>query len=150
MSLEVLEAKEGVRAIIAAYTEACDGALLAEWRDTFLHSGVLQVKEAIYRGDDIDILFRARVATKVREREAGLQTRHHLTSQDIKIQSDGTAKAWTYFQLVRNGEIEEAGIYFDQLCRNDTGQWKLAYRNVLVEYRSANAPTPERPRPQQK
>jgi SnoaL-like domain len=149
MSLEVLEAKEGVRAVIAAYTEACDAALLAEWRDTFLANGVLQVKEAIYHGNDIDLLFRARVATKIREREAGRQTRHHLTSQDIKIQADGSANAWTYFQLVRNGEIEETGIYFDLLRRDTGGSWKLAHRNVIVEYRSSNAPPAERPRPQQ-
>jgi hypothetical protein len=148
MPLEVLHAVEGVRAVIAAYTEACDGALLEEWRDTFLPNGILQVKEATYEGNDIDLLFRARVATKVRERDAGRQTRHHLTSQDIKIQSDGSAKAWTYFQLVRHGEIEETGIYFDLLRQDTNGAWKLAHRNVIVEYRSANAPSPERPPPQ--
>ena|ERR1700728_4625920 len=149
MAVEVLEAKEGVRAVIAAYTEACDAAMLAEWRDTFLADGILQVKEAIYQGNDIDLLFRARVATKTRERETGRQTRHHLTSQNIKIQADGSASAWTYFQLVRNGEIEETGIYFDLLRRDTGGSWKLAHRNVIVEYRSANAPAAERPRPQQ-
>src|ERR1700728_1812225 len=126
MSLEELEAKDGVRAVIADYTESCDAALLDAWRNTLLPHGVLQVKEAIYAGTDIDLLFRARVATKLQERKAGRQTRHHLTSQGIKIQSDGTAKAWTYFQLVRNGEIEETGIYFDQLRKNEAGAWNLA------------------------
>jgi 3-phenylpropionate/cinnamic acid dioxygenase small subunit len=149
VSYEELEAIEGVRAIIVAYTESCDAALLDEWRATFLDDGVLQVKEAIYRGKDIDLLFRARVGTKLREREEGRRTRHHLTSQGIKIQADGSANAWTYFQLLRNGEMEETGIYFDQLRRNDDGAWKLAHRNVIVEYRSAKAPPPERPIPLQ-
>lgn len=140
-------ASEGVRAVISDYVEACDEARLDDWRSTFLPDGVLEVAEAVYRGDDINILFRARVATKLRERAEGRQTRHHLTSQRVKVQPDGTATAWTYFQLLRNGEIEETGIYRDTLQSDEGGIWKISYRHVAVEFRSANAPSPERPRP---
>jgi hypothetical protein len=138
---------DAVRQVIAAYAEACDEARLEDWRATFLDDGVLETAEVVYRGGEIDLLMTTRVATKLRERAEGRRTRHHLTTQRITPDADDAAHACTYFQLVRNGEIEEAGLYRDRLRRDDAGVWRLAHRVVTVEYRSDAAPSPERPIP---
>jgi len=137
---------EAIRAVIADYAYACDEARLGDWRATFLDDGSLEVNGDLYRGPDLDLLMEARVAIKQRDRAEGRGTRHHLTSQRITPTAADSAEAWTYFQLVRAGAIEEAGVYRDRLRRID-GDWKFAHRAVTVEFRSAAAPNVERPRP---
>jgi 3-phenylpropionate/cinnamic acid dioxygenase small subunit len=143
-----LEAREGVRALIAAYAQACDEGRFEDWRATFLPDAVLETAEVVYRGPEIDLLLTARVRTKLREQAENRRTRHHLTTQSVSLRPDGAADAWTYFQLLRNGGIEETGVYRDLIRRDGDGAWRFARRLVTVEHRSASAPAPERPVPQ--
>lgn len=60
--------------------------------------------------------------------------RHNLTTREILIADDGmTATGRLYFFVMTNHGIDHAGVYVDRY-RKDNGQWKIAHREVRIDW----------------
>lgn len=55
--------------------------------------------------------------------------RHHLTTSRIEFSADTEADAWTYFYVMRRGNVFLEGLYIDHFRLTSDG-WRLARRRV--------------------
>jgi hypothetical protein len=134
-----LLAYEGVRRTLARYTLAGDRGRVDELATCFSPQGVLEVDGGwTARGrDEIRRRTGATADTATRQRTSPLM-RHHLTTQRIELDSDGSARAWTYFLVVSEIGPDHAGRYVDRLARSGD-EWLIVHRRVVVEWQSRDS-----------
>lgn len=58
-------------------------------------------------------------------------SRHHLTTCRIEFDGADAARGWTYFYVMRNGEVLQEGTYIDRFVRTGDG-WRIAHRRVKL------------------
>lgn len=134
MTLEMLLAREAIRATMALYNNAGDRGAIDEMMACFTDDAVLEVNA------DKPVGALAIRAYYDAVRSSGLiggadrrPTRHHLTTSRIEFDGSDSARGWTYFLLVRDGRVIQNGIYIDHF-RRDGERWLLSSRRVKVEY----------------
>lgn len=141
MDIETMLARAAIEYTLALYNNAGDRGSIDEMMACFSDDATLEV------GTD-----RSEGAPAIRAyydaiRHSGLLAgagnrpmRHHLTTSRIAFDDADTARAWTYFLLVRDGQIIQNGIYVDRLRR--AGEtWLLTSRRVKVEYGEMDQPS---------
>ena len=58
-------------------------------------------------------------------------SRHHLTTSRIEVDSADRARGWTYFFVMRDGQVLQEGVYIDRYQRAADG-WRIAHRRVKI------------------
>jgi hypothetical protein len=122
-----------IRATMARYNVAGDRGRSAELAATFTPDGTLDTGywKACGRGE-----IAARIADTVDAPHPRLTTvRHHLTTSDITIEEDGTARGRSYFMVLTNEGPDHSGLYLDRFSCVD-GTWLIASRAMRLEWTS--------------
>jgi hypothetical protein len=146
MTLEELLARESIRKTIANYTMAGDRLRIEDFVAQFTEDGVLE-SDAVaepdafhYRGRQAmrEWLGRwSQPATDVRTHHATF-VRHHLSTMQIELTGEASARARTYWVAHTDIGPDHAGYYLDEFHRVD-GQWLIAHRKVRVDWRSPHS-----------
>jgi uncharacterized protein (TIGR02246 family) len=127
-----LEAREGVRELLARYVRMVDGADMDALRELFAPD-VTWVSPGRVTLDGLDAVagyYADWFASPYRG------TRHHLVNERIEVAGDGgraTAASY-YLELAAYEELSIVGFgnYLDVCEREDDGRWRIAHKEVEV------------------
>ena len=124
-------ARAAIRHLQGVYNNAGDRGRIDEVLGTFAPDGVLEVPGARLAGHAAIAGFLSGVV----DRDAGgidlRGSRHHLTTGRIEFESPTQAQGWTYFFVMRRGEVIQEGSYVDRFVATDNG-WRIAHRRVKL------------------
>lgn len=122
-----------IQQTMMAYNHAGDGAEMDVTR-IFAPDGALEIPGAVFRGHkEVQAFFDGRQEAGRRDIAANIRARHYITTCHIEVTGPGTAEGKTYFLLIRTGQIEQMGTYFDTF-RKIGDDWRIAHRNVVLHW----------------
>ena len=124
-------ARAAIRYIQGIYNSAGDRGKIDEVATVFTADGVLQLPDASYIGRDAIAAFLSGVTRSDNEGIDLRGSRHHLTTSRIDFESPDAAIGWTYFFVMRRGEVIQEGSYIDRFVVTDEG-WRIAHRRVKL------------------
>jgi len=134
MNFQELSPYEAIRQAMALYNNAGDRGEISEMMEAFTDDAVLDTtKEEIVGAPAIESYFHKVVSDAVIGGPDRRPARHHLTTSRIELESADTARAWTYFILIRDGVTVQTGIYVDRFSRRGN-RWLISRRRVKLEY----------------
>lgn len=134
MDIETMLAREGIRYTLALYNNAGDRGSINEMMPCFTENALLEVGEDRPAGrENIRAYYEAIRNGGLIGGPAGRPTRHHITTSRIEFDGTDKASGWTYYLLVRDGQIIQHGIYVDRF-RKEGERWLFTYRRVKVEF----------------
>lgn len=134
MDIETMLAREAIRYTLALYNNAGDRGAIDDMMSCFAGDAVLQVGEDHSAGSGtIRAYYEIVRNTGLVAGPGARPTRHHLTTSRIEFDGADKANGWTYFLLVRDGQIIQHGIYVDRF-RKEGERWLFTYRRVKVEF----------------
>lgn len=131
MNDEQAQARADIRHLQCIYNLSGDRAKIDDLVATFAEDGVLEVPGAVYRGATAIADFLAGVAQTGSDSVDLRGSRHHLTTGRIELAASDRASGWTYFFVMRAGQVLQEGTYIDEFVRTDIG-WRFAYRRVKI------------------
>jgi uncharacterized protein (TIGR02246 family) len=135
MTNDEVIAHAAIRHVMAIYNMAGDRGQLEEVFGTFTDDAILEVPGETYRGQaEIRKFYQSAVEGWAVSTKPG-RRRHFLGTSRIDLLGPDEAQGWSYFQVIRAGEIEETGIYADRFARRD-GRWLIAHRRVKIEWQA--------------
>lgn len=141
MTVEELLARESIRDTLAAYNLTGDRGLIEAYAATFTEDGILETAaEKIVGRHSIVRYVREVAVPNLQKRLSGppVPLRHNLTTSRIEVAGSGDAKATTYFFLLRQGRIEESGLYIDRFSKAGD-RWLIAHRRIKIDWEMAAA-----------
>lgn len=123
-------ARSAIRHVLSIYNNSGDRGQIDDLLTAFASDGVLEVPGATYQGHAEIAAFLSGVATGV----AGVDlrgSRHHLTTSRIEFETTGAANGWTYFFVMRAGQVLQEGMYVDRYILDGT-RWLIGHRRVKM------------------
>lgn len=133
MRLEELAARESIRDLVARYNMSGDSGRIDELVDLFTADGELAVEGgATCRGHAELEAFFGGVALGGEALPPLRALRHHVTTQQIDILSEGHATGRIYFTVFTDRGLDHWGVYRDDYRLTDAG-WRFARRRVSVD-----------------
>ena len=137
MELWELAAREGIRDTLARYNHGGDRAKFDEMIVCFAPDGVVVIVDASeHRGREALREFFAGVGGTANP--ALTQMRHCVTNLVIDVESETTALASSYFQVITDIGLDHWGRYRDRLGKVDD-RWLIAERSVKTDGYAANS-----------
>lgn len=128
---EQAQARSEIRHLQSTYNTAGDRAKIDDLSATFTDDGVLEVPGASYQGRDAITAFLSGVAESGSDSVDLRGSRHHLTTSRIEFDDSDSANGWTYFFVMRAGQVLQEGSYIDRYVRTALG-WRFAHRRVKI------------------
>ena len=140
MTLEEMLDREAIRKLMTHYNINGDRGRLDGLASCFAEDGVLefgtgrgvgpaQIAEALSSGALIEGL---------------TLVRHNLTTSEIQVAADHkTAKGRTYFMVISNSGPDHSGVYVDDFAKQADGNWKIARREVRIDWQAATSMYPK-------
>jgi 3-phenylpropionate/cinnamic acid dioxygenase small subunit len=144
MTLEQLLAHESIRQTMANYTMAGDRLRVDDFVAVFTEDAVLEsegVPESDafrYEGRDAMRNWFGRWSAPTADSQPTHQAtfvRHHLSTSQIELTSNNTARARTYWVAYTDIGPDHGGYYVDTF-RSVDGNWLIAHRKVRLDWRS--------------
>jgi hypothetical protein len=114
---------------MARYHVAGDSGRLAELADTFTIDGLLDTGAWQATGRDAIVVRLSAVAGAGRARTV----RHHLTTCEIVVAPDGSARARSLFMVLTDRGPDHSGRYDDRF-RVEDGAWRIAARRMRLDW----------------
>lgn len=134
MTLDEMLARESIRHTMSVYNNTGDRGAIDETSACFTQDGILDVGTEQPCGPAaIRAYFQGIVDSGYIGGADRRPTRHHLTTSRIELTGPDSALGWTYFQLVRDGEVLQSGIYVDRFAKVGD-RWLISFRRVKVEF----------------
>jgi len=144
MTLDELLARESIRQTMANYTMAGDRLRVDDFVAVFTEDAVLE-SDGVPESDAFHYegrqAMRAWFTRWSNPAQSAPQThqatfvRHHLSTAQIELTGDDTARARTYWVAYTDIGPDHAGYYLDSFRRVD-GCWLIAHRKVRLDWRS--------------
>jgi len=128
---ERAQARTEIRHLQSVYNSAGDRGKIAEVISAFATNGVLEVPGASYFGHQAITGFLSGVASTGSDSVDLRGSRHHLTTSRIEFEAPDEALGWTYFFVMRAGQVIQEGTYIDRYTRTASG-WRIAHRRVKL------------------
>lgn len=128
---EQAAARAAIRHLQSIYNTAGDRGRIDEVLGVFTPDGVLEVPGAVHAGRDAINAFLSGVAATGSDSVDLRGSRHHLTTSRIELESLVAAQGWTYFFVMRAGQVLQEGSYIDRFVRLSEG-WRIAHRRVKI------------------
>jgi hypothetical protein len=123
-------ARAAIRHTQSIYNSSGDRGKVDDMLTAFAPHGVLDIGTDVFEGPAAIKDFISGVTTGTRTVDLR-GSRHHLTTSRIEFDGDDKANGWTYFFVMRQGEVIQEGTYIDQYGRID-GQWLIVHRRVKM------------------
>jgi hypothetical protein len=120
-----------IRHIQSIYNTAGDRGRIEEVIAVFAADGVLEIPGQALAGREAIAGFLSGVATKGAPSVDLRGSRHHLTTSRIELDGEDAAQGWTYFFVMRAGQVLQEGTYIDRFVRTAEG-WRIAHRRVKI------------------
>ena len=134
MDIEELLAREQIRHTLARYSIAGDRLDLESYIATFTRDGTVEMEGLTVQGHDaIRQWLGANVAFRRADGARPSFVRHHLTTCQIELTSQTTARGRTYWQVVTDVGLDHAGTYNDRF-RVEDGRWLIEHRKVATNW----------------
>jgi len=127
-------ARQEIANLCATYTMAADRGRADDVAAVFAPDAVFDVESGTLEGREaIKTFFRDLIASAVLAPGKQSPARHHLTTSQVTLDDGGHASGRTYFIVVRDGATIQSGVYVDRYILIE-GQWKIAFRQVRMEF----------------
>jgi len=139
MELWELSARESIRDIVNRYVCSVDSGRFDVTVSLFTPDAIFELRDHSYRGiEEIRGIFTA-AETSLASHQGGLQlVRHHLTSQQIDLESTSSARSRSYFIAFVAGGLDHWGRYLDEIVEVD-GRWLISRRRDIIDGSVAGA-----------
>lgn len=134
---EQAQARAKIRHLQSVYNSAGDRGKIDEVVAVFAEDGVLEIPNAIHRGQQAIAGFLSGVAATGSDGIDLRGSRHHLTTSRVEFTDAGNAQGWTYFFVMRAGQVIQEGSYVDRFVREAAG-WRIAHRRVKLLWTSGD------------
>lgn len=131
-------ARAAIRHLQAIYNMSGDRGKIGELIAVFTKDGVLEVPGAQFAGRQAIFDFLSRVSDGAVEGVDLSGSRHHLTTSRIEFEDRATALGWTYFFVMRRGQVIEEGTYIDRYVKSGE-DWLIAHRRVKLIFSADEA-----------
>ncbi|PKP95079.1 MAG: hypothetical protein CVT77_00280 [Alphaproteobacteria bacterium HGW-Alphaproteobacteria-16] len=128
---EQAQARSEIRHLQSIYNTSGDRAKIDDLVATFTDDGVLEVPNTRHEGHAAILAFLSNVAATGSDSVDLRGSRHHLTTSRIEFDDTAAAQGWTYFFVMRAGQMLQEGTYIDRYIRTAQG-WRLAHRRVKI------------------
>lgn len=128
---EKAQARAEIRHLQSIYNSSGDRAKIGELVAVFSEDGVMEVLGTTYRGRAEIAAFLSGVAETGSDSVDLRGSRHHLTTSRIEFDSAELAQGWTYFFVMRAGQMLQEGTYVDRYLHTAEG-WRLTRRRVKI------------------
>lgn len=119
-----------IRHLLSIYNTSGDRAKIDALLEVFTDDGALEVPGRTHAGKQAIRAFLSGVAETGSDSVDLRGSRHHLTSSRIEFGGDD-AEGWTYFFVMRAGQVLQEGAYIDRFTRTGQG-WRIAHRRVKI------------------
>lgn len=132
------QAREGIRATIAAYAFHADHGRFDEVVELFTPGGTLEIEGvggAVRTGRAELLAFFTGVGGDVRTAAVPGRMQHHVTGTHIALISPTKARADSYFTVMTGAGVDHWGRYRDRLTLDD-GSWRFVHRLVRTDGRT--------------
>lgn len=130
---EEAAARAAIRHTQSVYNTSGDRGRISELIAVFTEDGILEVPGESHAGRKAIFDYLSRVADGKVEGADLAGARHHLTTSRIEFEGADKALGWTYFYVMRRGQVIEEGTYIDQYVAKSDG-WLIAHRRVKLLY----------------
>jgi hypothetical protein len=120
-----------IRHLQSIYNTAADRGRIAEVVAVFATKGALEIPGRTFTGRDAIATFLSGVAETGSDSVDLRGSRHHLTTSRIDLDGEDAAQGWTYFFVMRAGQVIQEGTYIDRFIRTAEG-WRIAHRRVKL------------------
>ena len=124
-------ARAEIRHLQSIYNTSGDRAKIDDLAAVFTEDGALEVPGAVYRGRAEIVGFLSGIVDTGSDSVDLRGSRHHLTTGRIEFDDADTAQGWTYFFVMRAGQVLQEGTYIDRFVRTGAG-WRLQHRRVKI------------------
>ncbi|RYY25830.1 MAG: nuclear transport factor 2 family protein [Sphingomonadales bacterium] len=129
--MKYTEARSDIRHLHSVYNNAADRGRIADVIAVFMPDGALEVPDATYVGHEAIAAFLTGVGTPSADSVDLRGSRHHLSTSRIEFENDDAAQGWTYFYVMRAGQVIQEGTYIDRYTLA-AGGWRIAHRRVKI------------------
>lgn len=129
---DAMIARMAIQYRMGVYNTCGDRGKIDELAEAFAEDGVLELETGVLTGRAAIVGHLSGIAAG----EGGIDlrfSRHHLTTSRVEFDDDTTARAWTYFTVIRAGIILQAGVYVDRFVRHGD-DWLILHRRVKIEF----------------
>jgi hypothetical protein len=143
--LDVIESRNTVRQLKAAYMQGLDDRLRGAVADLFWDDAIWEglpnrtPEGATPSGPGSQIIGRAAIAQSFVDAAAAMSfTSHFLMNEDITVTGDRAVGHWKLLQACTSGRDRafwQAGVYTDDFERRD-GVWKFAHLRLAMDFRT--------------
>jgi hypothetical protein len=120
-----------IRHLQSIYNTAGDRGRIDEVLVVFTEDGALEIPGRTLTGKSAIAAFLSGVATTGSDSVDLRGSRHHLTTSRIELEGEDAAQGWTYFFVMRAGQVIQEGTYIDRFMRTPEG-WRIVHRRVKL------------------
>lgn len=120
-----------IRHLQSIYNTAGDRGRIEEVLAVFTEDGALEIPGRTLTGRSAIATFLSGVAETGSDSVDLRGSRHHLTTSCIELDDEDAAQGWTYFFVMRAGQVIQEGTYIDRFTRTSEG-WRIAHRRVKI------------------
>lgn len=120
-----------IRHLQGIYNTAGDRGRIEETVSVFTEHGALEIPGRTLTGKPAIAAFLSGVAETGSDSVDLRGSRHHLTTTRIELDGEDAAQGWTYFFVMRAGQVIQEGTYIDRFTRTVEG-WRIAHRRVKI------------------
>ena len=132
-NVDVAAATTSISNKLALYNRSGDNGTL-DVKALFDRSSILEIPGQTIEGiDAIAAFVEGRRKIALAELSAGTRARHFLGSILVTVVDSVSARAESYFLVIREGQIENFGSYRDSFRCVD-GDWLIAHRKVELHW----------------
>lgn len=124
-------ARAAIRHTQSVYNNSADRGKTDEMVTAFASDGVLDTPDKAFTGHAEIAAFIKGVGNKSTTTVDLIGSRHHLTTSRVEFDGADKAQGWTYFFVMRQGQVIQEGTYIDQY-RREGDRWLIAHRRVKM------------------
>lgn len=117
--------------LISIYNNCCDRGVFSELTNVFAPGARIEVEEDTFEGVESFLEFLSAVKANTAGKLNLAGSRHHLTTSRVEFSSETEAQGWTYFFVMRRGEVLQEGLYVDHFTKRAEG-WRISGRRVKM------------------
>lgn len=130
--------RAAIRHLQAIYNTDGDRGRIDALVEVFARDGVLEILGEQYKGRDAIHRYLSDVATNGAPGVDLSFSRHHLSTSRIEFSGPDAAQGWTYFFVMRKGEVLQEGTYVDRFAKSGS-DWLIAHRRVKLVWTKGEA-----------
>lgn len=123
--------RAAIRHLQSIYNTEGDRGRIDALVEVFTEDGTLEILGESHEGRDAIHRYLTDVSQNGAPNVDLSGSRHHLTTSRIEFTGPDLAQGWTYFFVMRKGEVLQEGTYVDHFTKSETG-WLIAYRRVKL------------------